>query len=287
MSLVSKIKEQKQGEGDFKRFTGICPVRITAINPTLSKLVEMGVNFSQEPVYTGDKDGVKTLRLDFWVNNPEAEYFEEGVKSKVDFREKLTFFLENKVKTSQSGKKLIVNNILQSTWADSIDALKSNEKMKWFKHDGIRESMVGEVELLEFLKKWLGISGGFTSITDPSKNKAADTVTLDTPWAKLIAGDVKELQSLVPVATEAGRGVRVLFGVTEKDGKFYQKAYMKYIMRGNELKTDKLAAALDEEYGEFKADYDGFNFKVYQIGIVTADKVDTTFQDSGKLKPMF
>lgn len=248
-----QIKQQPKGS-ERVLYTGVFPFQIVAINPSMDELKALGVNASEEPNYLGEKDGKSTVRIDFWLRNTEVN---------PTLLTKKAYFLENRDEIASTGSMKIVNNYLQHSWSKDIDTLKSNEKMKWFKHDGIRVAKVGEVNLLEVVHLWAGLTKGY-------QGSEADECVLSL--SKLFSGDFKELKSLVKPALEAGNGIKYLLGVTEKDGKYYQAFYDKYIMRPSQKTYTKLTESLNEQYGEFKADFqNSFEQKVYTPGVITPD----------------
>jgi hypothetical protein len=257
-----KANAQKE-VGEVKRFTGLCPFRIMAVNPTKEELETLtGISFQNDIVYSGDKDGVATMRLDFWMNNPEATYVDEkGVEQNINLWRKFSIFIENNKSTSKNGNKRIVNDLLQATWASDVQAVADNENMSWFSQNhNSREAYVGEVELLEFFKKLLGLSSGSTF-----KGILPDEVKLSTPWSKLINGDVKELRGYINEANAVGNGLTFLLGVKiTDDGKMYDDVYNKYYQASKNKKTEGFTKSLTDEYGEFKSDYqNSLKFQLY------------------------
>lgn len=248
MGLLDKIKDNsKQGEGKLI-LTGIANVVVSAINPTMDELKAMGQNPQQEPSYTLDRDGVPVLRLDVHVSNPNVEYITpEGMK-KGPFSTKITYWLENSVVKNKDGSKTkFINNYGQTAYATSKETLP-----EWYDREGVRECHKGEEELITLLYKWLGLTQSF-------KDKKGDTCVLDTPWDKLVGGNVSELKTFVKAAAEHGNGLKFLFGAKEgdKDGKvvYYQDVYTKYPMKPGQFSFDGLVKTLNDEYGQFKAVY--------------------------------
>lgn len=261
------MEVKKQAEAvEVKRYTGVVGLQVVAINPSLEELKALGGYAAQEPVYLGEKDGTTTCRIDIWVKNEEAKLLS-----------KFSLFLENKDAVAKSGKIKIVNDTMQNTWADSIDALKANTNMSWFKTETARHAKQGEVELLEFFHKWLGLSYG-----NREKEIPADNCRLN--MADIFKGNFKEMQKFVKPCLEGGNGVKLLSCVreVEKDGKtnYYQDFYLKYIMLpSNRMPYAKLAETLAGEYGECKGNYqNSFEFKEFVPGFIqpdTAAKVAT------------
>lgn len=268
MSLADLVKKQPEGK-EVKRFTGVCPFVVAAINPTKAELEALGINSKEEPTYKGDKDGVATLRVDFWLHNPMATYKdpETGEMVKENFLTKHSLWLENTLVKSKAENIQVINDYNQSTYSTSIEALKANEKMQWFQHDGMREAYTGEVAFYDIIWKWMGLGKG-----NVEKDIKSDKLRLSKSISDIIkTGDVSEIKSLVKVCMENGNGLKLLVGVTEKDGKFYQTTYGKHIMTRNTKNYDKLNEELSSEYGAFKANYqNSLEFKLFTNTVTTA-----------------
>lgn len=250
-----EVKKQAESVKEKELFTGIQSFIVPAINPTLDELVALGGYSKEEPVYVGEKDGVDTVRIDVYLQNTEV-----GILTK------RSFFLENKDETSSKGNVRIVNDVMQSTWSKDISTLQANENMTWFKTDTARLAKQGEIELLEFVHKWLGLSYG-------NSEKGVDADVCKLNLAKLFKGDFSELKSFIKPCLSGGNGIKYLCGVTNKDGKYYQTVYGKYPMLPSVRNYNKLTTELNSEYGEFKADYqNSFDFQPYVIGLVKPDK---------------
>jgi hypothetical protein len=279
MSLLDKIKENSTQSEGKEIYTGICTFIIDAVNPSMDELKALGYNPKQEPVYTGEKDGKTTLRLDFYMSNPHAEVItSEGVKKKA-IKTKMTFFLEDGEIVNKAGDKFqFINNYGQTCYATSTDTGYS-----WFKTDGIRKCRKGEESLILLLYKWLGL-------TQPYQDKEGDACNIETPWNKLVNGDVKELKSYADACKKMGNGIKVLLGAkeTDKDGKivYYQDVYTKYIMKPGQNSYDGLVKILNDEYSQFKSHYGSdLKLRVFTPDLITPDVENVTEsnnqQDSG------
>ena len=64
---LAKGKESTE-ELEIKRYVGVAPVYVLAVNPNKAKLEELyGRKLDKEPEYVTEKDGVKSARIDFIV----------------------------------------------------------------------------------------------------------------------------------------------------------------------------------------------------------------------------
>lgn len=236
-----KAKQQEEVK-EVLRFTGMCPFQVVAVNPSLEELKSLGVTYlQQEPVYHSEKG----LRLDFWLQNTVGMTYadKDGVaQNSGPLLIKTSIFLENNDRTSSTGKFKIVNNYGTDTWAESVQAVLDNPNMSWYSNNGIRVAKVGEVELLTFFHKLLGLSSG-----NSTKGIEADEVKFTTNWADIVAGNIKELKGYIQDSLKVGNGLTFLLGVkATEDGKTYQVVYMDYFQSSKNKSTKYMEKALSE-----------------------------------------
>ena len=225
MSNIGGVKRQEpvfDNSTDFVKKVGLFEANVVAVNPNTEEFKDI-LNMelkedSKQTEYLGtSKEGNNTtLRVDFWL---------EEVKKKDKF--KVTFFLENKEKENKDKtKKQYINSIGSCSWA--ADA---NDLPEWFSKREYRVAFVGEEELYNFLRSWLG----------NLDYREAET-TLQLEWKKLMVGNVKDLKSQVggewvtPVVALA-----TIKTVEKEDGvKEYQGVYNKAFLPGYCLKAFRL-----------------------------------------------
>jgi hypothetical protein len=176
MSNIGGKKREQSQVSDFKKSVGLFEATVVAINPDIEEYKEkLGMELKEDSKaveYLGtSQDGNKTLRVDVWL---------EDVKNSSKF--KVTFFLENKEKENKDKtKKQYINNIGSCSWADDPNNLPT-----WFAARDYRVANVGEEELYNFMRTWLG---------DLDYRDAETTLQLD--WAKMMKGNVKDLKAQV------------------------------------------------------------------------------------------
>ena len=176
MSNIGGKKREQSQMSDFKKSVGLFEATVVAINPDIEEYKEkLGMELKEDSKaveYLGtSNDGNKTLRVDVWL---------EDVKNNNKF--KATFFLENKEKENKDKtKKQYINNIGSCSWADDANNLPT-----WFAARDYRVAFVGEEELYNFMRTWLG---------DLDYRDAETTLQLD--WAKMMKGNVKDLKAQV------------------------------------------------------------------------------------------
>ena len=134
---------------EIKLWTGVSPMKVIGICPTLEELNSYGFRFDKDPIYTSvdDKSGCDKVRIDIIFKNDKV-------------MTKAAFFLENKQRESVKTPGLfeIINNFGQKTWATSVEAAVEKVAKKsgkqWFKPEGARIALSGEVNLMDFIRDW-------------------------------------------------------------------------------------------------------------------------------------
>lgn len=210
-------REQKE-QKDFAKKVGLFTGEVIAINPTVEQykdVLEIELpEGSKATEYLGvNKDGNPYLRLDVWLKEEK-----NGDKLKV------TFFLEDKERDNKDGSKnQYIDTIGRCTWATD-----ENQLPDWFKKREYRKAHVGEEELYNFLRTWLGQ-------LDYSKEDSA--LALD--WKKLMKGNVSELKSQVNGAycTPVVSLATVVMREKEGEMKEYQGVYNKAFLPTYTLKN--------------------------------------------------
>jgi hypothetical protein len=206
--------------------TGVTDVKVTMINPTMDEMKKVGMNPQKEPIYcsVGD-DNIEKIRVDFYTIQPHAKIYP-----------KIAFFLENKIRKNKAGDKIEwINKFGGSAWSSDISG-QNPPQYDWFKLEGARPALVGEVQLTTFIKNWANVD-------------LSSQATLDNPIA-LAKGDLTELKALFAVIPN--NFVQVLLGV--KDGK-YQDVYSYHFDRANRSAFDQWKKVLEKDGNEYKSDY--------------------------------
>lgn len=210
-------KRETTTQTDYVKRVGLFEAVVVAINPTLEEYSEvLGIELkegSKATEYLGSSnDGNTTLRVDVWL---------EDIKSKDKF--KVNFYLENKLKTNKDETKAqYINNVGTTSWASDENSLPD-----WFKGREYRQAYVGEEELYNFLRTWLG----------NLDYRDANTV-LSLDWKTLMKGNVRDIKQ--QVGGEYCTTVIALATIktVEKDGeiKEYQNVYNKGFLPSYTLK---------------------------------------------------
>ena len=163
-----------------KLYTGLCDMNVIAVNPNKEELMEiLGTENIKDSMvnYDNSKDGVDSLRIDFWLKSEELS---GPVKA--------SFFIDNTSNPSKAGNIQWINDIGQSGWGETPEVIYERVK-EWglFRNTGTRKARGGEAVLYEFLVAWSQID----QRTEDSK------LVLDTDWEVLVSGDVSELEKII------------------------------------------------------------------------------------------
>ena len=221
MSGIGGNKRQSTGESNFSKKVGLFEAKVVAINPTIEEFKDkLGIELKEDSKaieYLGmSQDGNKTVRIDVWL---------EEVKNKDKF--KVAFFLENKERENKDGtKKQYINSVGSCSWADD-----ENNLPKWFTEREYRVAYMGEEDLYNFMRTWLG---------DLDYRDAETTLQLD--WSKLMKGNTKDLRDQINGEWCTNIVALATVKTVEKDGelKEYQGVYNKAFLPAYTLKQFRL-----------------------------------------------
>ena len=229
MITIGGVKRESANNENtnYPKKVGLFEANIVAINPTIEEyntVLGMELNpDSKVTEYLGTtKDGNAYLRVDVWL---------QDIKSQDNF--KVSFFLEDRERENRDGtKKQYINSVGMTAWAAD-----ENDLWDWFTKDrDYRVAYVGEEDLFEFLRTWLGKLDYRNSKT-----------VLELEWKKLMRGNVSDVKNeingewcntIVALATVV---------VKERDGesKEYQGIYNKGFLNGYTMKQFRLVDYTD------------------------------------------
>lgn len=220
MNIGGKKKEQVQQQ-EYVKKVGIFEAKVVTINPTLEEYKDvLNIELKEESKaveYLGkSNDGNDTLRVDIWL---------EETKNQDKF--KVVFFLENKEKVNKDGnKKQYINSVGVCSWSDDPNNLPS-----WFSAREYRVAFVGEEELYNFLRTWLG---------NLDYRDAETTLQLD--WKKLMKGNVKDLKDQIDGewCTNIGALATIKTVIKDEETKEYQGVYNKAFLPAYAIKNFRL-----------------------------------------------
>ena len=221
MSNIGGKRKEQTSLPEFSKKVGLFEAKVVAINPSAEEYKEiLNIELKEDSKaleYLGTStDGNTTLRTDVWL---------EDVKSKDKF--KVTFFLENKEKVNKDGtKKQYINSIGTCSWSDDPNNLPT-----WFSSREYRVAFVGEEELYNFMRTWLG---------ELDYRDAETTLSLD--WKKLMKGNVKDIKDQVggEWCTTVVALATIKTVIKDDETKEYQGVYNKAFLPAYSIKQFRL-----------------------------------------------
>ena len=228
MSSIGGKKREQTQLPEFTKKVGLFEANVIAINPTAEEYKDLlNIELKEDSrvvEYLGkSQDGNSTLRVDVWL---------EDVKSKERF--KVTFFLEDKAKENKDQtKKQYINAVGSCSWADD-----PNNLPEWFASRDYRVAYVGEEDLYNFMRTWLG----------NLDYRDAET-TLQIDWKKLMKGNLKDLKEQIggELATTFVAMATVKTVIKDEEAKEYQSVYNRAFLPAYSLKNFRLVNYADNK----------------------------------------
>lgn len=225
---IAQVNETSSNER--KLFQGIGLVKVVAVNPTKKELEKFGIIPKDEPIYISEGDvkingevkKVKQIRITFWV-----ELLEEGYEKTYI---PVTYFLADvPVIGSKSGKYLAINKYGTPAYLTKEEIQTKNlaDNMKWLLTDGLKPTVRGEVELVEFIKNWCNLKN---VSKDTPENELSNCECYLEQIKDYFSNNISELKQCVK-DKENGK-LKLLFGVkTTDDNKLYQNVATRLPMK--------------------------------------------------------
>lgn len=246
-----KGSESKEA-GVIKRYVGVAPVNILAVNPNKAKLEELyDITIENEPEYISeitvgeDNHKVKNVRIDFIVKTVADKC------NGIDFTSKITFFMRNEYRYNRDKSKVqVIDKYGRTAWV-TVDQFKAKEIPMYSNGPAnldkdYRACYFGEEELTNFIKLYLNIpsvmnyvNGKWVMVDNPSDSEAR----LENV-ANYFNGNFKELNAVINL--QPNNKIKALFGVRTNEDKQYQTVYTQMFLRNNATNYSKLDADLQE-----------------------------------------
>jgi hypothetical protein len=234
---------QTSNEGvSIKRFIGVAACNVLGVNPNKAALEKIyGTTLEKEPEYIGEVEingkKIKQVRIDFIVK-PDSEKYLDSSNKPVDFTSKVAIFVRNSYRYNKDNTKVqVIDKYGRTAWV-TIEQAKTNEIPVYSNGPAnidkdYRPAYIGEEELVNFIKTYLGI---------PSVDKWADgkiVGKIDNPEdaearldniSKYFDGDFSELSTIINY--QPNNKIKILFGVRNtEDGKTYQSTYTRMFLK--------------------------------------------------------
>lgn len=212
----------------FSKYYGVAPVSVLAINPTKEELQKiLNLEEVKEQNYISklniNNKEIDTIRITFWVKVDK-----DKTPSGYPLISNVSFRLQNTPRMNKDGSKVqMIDKYGDTSWM-LVEEVKNktfvlNEKML-FSGEDMRPAYVGEEDLTNFIKAYLGIplratlsqDNVWMPIKDPSKAYARFTNI-----QSFFGGNVKEIKDAI--SQQPNNLVYACFGVkTTEENKMYQ-----------------------------------------------------------------
>ena len=237
-----------------KRYTGVAPVSILAVNPDKAELEKLyNTQLENDPEYLGevevgeDKHKVQNVRLDFIVKT-DAEKC-----GGIEFTTKVAFFLRKEYRYNRDQTKVqVIDKYGRTAWV-TIEQAKAHEIPVYSNGQpanidkDYRPAYHGEEDLTNFLKAYLNIPNVMKYVNEKwvMVDKPEECEARLEKIADYFKGDFSELRSAIQL--QPNNKVKVLFGVrTTDDNKQYQAVYNQMFLKNNITDYSRLDKDLQE-----------------------------------------
>ena len=256
---ISKGNASKEAQ-EFKRFIGVCPVFVKAVNPNKAEHEKLfNTTLEEAPVYVQDKEdnngnSYKNVRISL-VLQPDTE--------KIGFDMPLVtmplFITNQKQHGANSGKYQVVDKYGRFAWAteEEISAKEiptySNGKKADISND-YRIAYVGEEDLTNFIRvflcipsitKWDNNEKCMVPNTDVKPEECECRLDIET-FEKFFKGDFSDIKDIL--GFQPTNKIKVCLGVrTDANGKLFQSVYTKKFISNAATNYSSLDKALQAD----------------------------------------
>ena len=256
---ISKGNASKEAQ-EFKRYIGVCPVFVKAVNPNKAEHEKLfNTTLEEAPVYVQDKEdndgnSYKNVRISV-VLQPDVE--------KIGFDMPLVtmplFITNQKQHGANSGKYQVVDKYGRFAWATEAEISAkeiptySNGKKADISND-YRIAYVGEEDLTNFIRvflcipsitKWDNNEKYMVPNTDVKPEECECRLDIET-FEKFFKGDFSEIKDIL--GFQPTNKVKVCLGVrTDANGKLFQSVYTKKFISNAATNYSSLDKALQAD----------------------------------------
>ena len=256
---ISKGNASKEAQ-EFKRFIGVCPVFVKAVNPNKAEHEKLfNTTLEEAPVYVQDKEdnngnSYKNVRISL-VLQPDTE--------KIGFDMPLVtmplFITNQKQHGANSGKYQVVDKYGRFAWAteEEISAKEiptySNGKKADISND-YRIAYIGEEDLTNFIRvflcipsitKWDNNEKCMIPNTDVKPEECECRLDIET-FEKFFKGDFSDIKDIL--GFQPTNKIKVCLGVrTDANGKLFQSVYTKKFISNAATNYSSLDKALQAD----------------------------------------
>ena len=256
---ISRGNASKEAQ-EFKRFIGVCPVFVKAVNPNKAEHEKLfNTTLEEAPVYVQDKEdndgnSYKNVRISV-VLQPDVE--------KIGFDMPLVtmplFITNQKQHGVNSGKYQVVDKYGRFAWATEAEISAkeiptySNGKKADISND-YRIAYVGEEDLTNFIRvflcipsitKWDNNEKCMVPNTDVKPEECECRLDIET-FEKFFKGDFSEIKDIL--GFQPTNKIKVCLGVrTDANGKLFQSVYTKKFISNAATNYSSLDKALQAD----------------------------------------
>lgn len=229
------------------RYIGVAPIYVLGVNPTKSELEGYyNTSLEKEPEYTGSKDNVPFVRIDFVVKTDATR------SNNIDLTTKVTFFLRREKRVNRDNTKVqVIDKYGRTAWVTN-EQLKAKEIPMYTNGPAnldadYRPVYNGEENLTNFIKTYLNIpsvqkyvNGAWVMVDNPQDCEARLEHIED-----YFKGNFQELKEII--AMQPNNKVKALFGVRAADnGSLYQDVFGDMFLRNNSTDYTRLEKEVTE-----------------------------------------
>lgn len=290
---IARGNESKEAQ-EFKRYIGVAPVFIKAVNPDKKEHEALfNTTLEEAPNYLGsvevDGNDVANARIQV-VFQPDVE--------KIGFEMPLVtmaLFLQNRPRVgANSGKTQVIDKYGRTAWATPEELaahaipVYSNGPADIDKD--YRPAYVGEEELMEFVKAYLCIpsintwDANLKKMVPNTKVKPEECECRFDNLDKIFKGDFSEIKDAL--GFQPTNKVKVMLGVrTAEDGKLFQAVYTRKFLRNSSTNFSSLDKELQEMIKNAAENGRTLNTEYAAVAVHEYSVEATTFTPAGDGTP--
>lgn len=256
---ISRGNASKEAQ-EFKRYIGVCPVFVKAVNPNKAEHEKLfNTTLEEAPVYVQDKEdnegnSYKNIRISV-VMQPDVE----NIGFEMPLVTMPLFITNQKQYGANSGKYQIVDKYGRFAWATEAEIsakeipTNSNGKKADISND-YRIAYVGEEALTKFIRAFLCIpeitvwDNNEQCRVPNTENKPEECeCRLDAEtFEKLFKGDFSEIRDIL--GFQPTNKIKVCLGVrTDENGRLFQSVYTKKFISNAATSYSSLDKALQDD----------------------------------------
>ena len=291
MSRTNKLfmavaKGRSTDTAEYKRYIGVAPVFINAVNPTKKELEGFyNTTIDNEPKYLGEVEvndkKIPNVRIDFIVTTDETAV---GTA----LRTKISFFIRNEYRYNRDRTKVqVIDKYGRTAWV-TIEQAKNHEIPTYSNGPAnldkdYRPLYYGEEQLTEFIRAYLGILPVMKYVDNTwvmREHPEEYEIRLDK-IANYFKNDFSELKEIITY--QPNNKVKVLFGVrTTDDNKMYQTVFTDMFLKNSNSDYTKLAKTVQErkDAGAYSTtDFEVCDLKEYVVKPTEISEAPSVVED--------